>query len=142
MSTDNPFSEYETDAGIVQMIPGITIVGIKYKLVFMNTLAQAVPGATFAWGFLVGPNTLDAADLDPNVNKHLDWMEWGMLQVQRGAGDVLIPLGNADDGFRSVRSMRKMGELDTALFSAVSAQLPGGGTWSYSMISSVAFKLP
>jgi hypothetical protein len=134
---------WNTDLGLVGNLPGMTVMGIRYRFSVSYSAAQAAPGAIVTWGFQVTDQSVDNVDIDPSIFLHQDWMEWGNdagLIVPAGARTVL--LGNGDDGFRTVRSRRKLGQIQETLFFAVNSTVPSGGTWGFAMTSSVALALP
>jgi hypothetical protein len=137
------FATYKTKAGILTIPPGITIVGIRYSLNISFTAVQLNGGAGVDWGFIVAPDTSDADDLDPSLNTHLDWMEWGSSRhlsvVTAGGGFSMV--GNGDDGFRTVRSMRKISEIGLQLFFMITPTAVSG-TFGYGLAASIHFKLP
>jgi hypothetical protein len=136
-----PLASWTTDAGLLHHPAGCTVVGIRYRLAVCNPAAPAVPFADFAWGFLVGDNPTTAADLDPSSHEHLDWLEWGRAVVSLPANSVFVDLvGKGDDGFRTVRSKRKMEEIEDDLMFVIKAST--AGPFQFTMVSSVALMLP
>jgi len=118
-------------------------MGIRYRLEVFYSTAQAAPGAIFTWGFQVAAQDVEAVDIDPSVTLHQDWMEWGSdagLVVPAGSRVVLV--GGGDDGFRTVRSRRKIGQIQETLFFSCNSTVPSGGTWGFAMVASVALALP
>ena len=140
--SDNVFSQYQTDAGLLAHPPGITVVGIRYTLSFFLTTPAAISPNTFYWGFIVTDGGTPASVIDPAANEHLDWMEYGNKTMASGQGaqSLLVPLGQGDDGFRTVRSRRRLNELSDILAFAVVAG--SSGPFTVNMQCSVHFLLP
>ena len=132
---------YDADLGVVEFPPGATCVGLKYSLRVASASLATNLATRFFWGFLVGPRTLDAADLDPSLNPHLNWMEWGARYIGFSTAGADVPLvGAGDDGFRTVRSMRKLQELQETVWFAIVSN-GNATTWAYGLVSSAAMKL-
>jgi hypothetical protein len=137
------FATYKTKAGILTIPPGITIIGIRYSLNLSFSAVNLNGAAGVDWGFIVAPDTSDSDDLDPSLNTHLDWMEWGSSRhlsvVTAGGGFSMV--GNGDEGFRRVRSMRKIQEIGNQLFFMLTPTA-AAGTVGYGLAASIHFKLP
>ena len=140
--SDNVLGQYQTDAGLLAHPPGITIVGIRYTLSFFLSTPAAIAPNTFYWGFIVTDGGTPASVIDPAANEHLDWMEYGnkTLASGQGAQSILSMVGNGDDGFRTVRSRRRLNELSDILAFAVVAG--SSGPFTCNMQCSVHFLLP
>jgi len=137
-----PLAPWNTDIGLVGNLPGMTIMGIRYRLEVFYSIAQTSP-AIFTWGFQVTDQDVEAIDIDPSVTLHQDWMEWGSdagLIVPANTRTVLV--GGGNDGFRTVRSRRKIGQIQNTLFFVCNSTVPSGGTWGFGMVASVALALP
>jgi hypothetical protein len=138
--TDDLFVDWRADTGTLNAPPGITVVGIRYRL--------AVGGATGAansqritYGFQVGSTELDAADMSPNDDLHQDWMEWGSFNSSYAANEWKQVVGAGDEGFRHVKSMRKLNAIqETLWFGIVASAAPAN--FGYTLAASVVFKLP
>src|SRR6266545_2063095 len=133
------FSDYNASMGILVHPPGITIVGIRYSLTVFSATAIFVG---YTWGFIVTDQGIAAAQLDPDTNRHLDFMEWGFKTVLVGPSPLPTPVlvGNGDDGFRTVRSMRKLHEQRNNLAFMIRSDSATATTFAVS--GSVHFKLP
>jgi len=117
------------------------VVGIRYDLQVANVAVGAVAFAEFVWGFIVGFNPTTPGDVDPLLLQHRSWMEWGRKTVSLGANNVFTPLvGGGDEGFRTVRSKRRMNEVEDDLLFVIKATT--AGPFQYTMISTVALMLP
>jgi hypothetical protein len=98
------------------------------------------------WGLIAGPSTLDAADVGPDTDMHLKWLDWGVLQVNSGA-DVLVnvtpypTLGMQNNPYRVVKAKRRLDNFENTLFLMLNATCPSG-TWGYSFNASTPLALP
>jgi hypothetical protein len=128
-----------SEAGILEVPPGVTVAGCRYRL--------ALGGATTAgqlkvtYGILVAPGNLPSTNQNPETQKHLDWMEWGTYQANYAVGEWKQVNGNGDDGFRTVRSKRKFDGLNTQMSFCLIADVNLAG-FSYHLGASVPFLLP
>ena len=135
-----PLSQWIADIGLAAggQFPGMTIAGIRYRL-SANAGATAITTAEVCWGFGVfNEMTTTAADFSPVSKQHLDWMEYGR-------GDFTLPvntnvqlLGNGDEGFRTVRSKRKILEVEDDLQFVIQSDAAP----SFTLSASVAVMLP
>ena len=130
------FSAYDTDAGILNHPAGITIVGIRYTL----AVGLAALNSRLQWGFIVVPAGIAASVIHPGTNQHADFMEWGSKAVTTTATAWENLVGNGDEGFRTVRSMRKLKEMQSNLAFVIVNDV--AGPISYECDFSVHFKLP
>ena len=114
-------------------------MGIKYRLWITNDAAPL--NGEVGWGFIVARNPTTTSDLDPIVHEHLSWMEWSRTPFVAPAANTFVPLvGGGDDGFRTVRSRRKLNEIEDDLLFCIVATT--ASTFIYEMISTVAIMLP
>jgi len=120
---------------------GSTVVGIRYRLQVGESSA-AITNTDVTWGFIVAGRLVDPDDLDPQTSEHLDWMEWGTASTgPLGVGGVIALNGFGDDGFRTVRSMRKIAAVEENLrFVIVASTSPAA--MLYRLGCSVVLKLP
>ena len=133
------FGNYNSELGILKHPPGITIVSIRYRL---DVFAAAALFVGYTWGFIVADDDLPATGMDPLTDRHLDWMEWGAASVLVGPSPLPSSslVGGGDDGFRTVRSQRKMKEMRDALFFVIRSD--SATTTTFALQASVHFKLP
>ena len=134
-------TSYKAKVGLLSPPPGITVVAIRYRLSITAGAAVTGQGLSVTWGFIVAPDTSDSDDINPAADPHLDWMEYGRIETALPAGQAFYPVGLGDDGFRTVRSMRKMDEPGSQLWSVVVASA-AATTWGYHLTASTVFKLP
>ena len=135
-ATFKPMGAWQADLGMAGNLPGLTIAGIRYRLSIASTVAQT---NNVAWGFIVAERMITtAADFGPKAHEHLDWMEYGRGVFSTPALTDVQLLGGGDDGFRTVRSKRKLREIeDELVFVIESAQ-----AITFNLSTSVAVMLP
>jgi hypothetical protein len=137
---------FQTELGITSMLPGTTIMGIRYQIwVSAETAAKA--GVNLTWGFITGPDTLDLADVVPDVDAslHLDWMQLMYRSVEGGLSAVSEGknlVGNGDEGYATVRSRRKLEGLNDTLWLSLVPVFSGSGTLAIHVYTAVALALP
>jgi hypothetical protein len=126
--------------GLLNHPPGITIMGIRYTLEVGSGVAITLG---YTWGILVTDSGVASSVINPSSKEHLDFMEWGQKTVGLSAatpGSVAQLVGNGDDGFRTVRSRRRLNEMfDNLAFVIVS---DSATATSYNVGISVHFALP
>jgi len=120
----------------------MTVLGIRYSL-SIQAVTAAATAISVNWGFQVGPSSLDAIDVDPNVFLHQDWM----LLMQSKPGNVALgdrqPLvGLGDQGYAVVKSKRKLQEIQDTLLFPYQVGFAGGGTLSLLGYFAIALALP
>jgi len=113
-------------------------MGIRYTLACNNTVQVAEQGLT--WGIIVVPTGIGAANVNPNTQQHLDWMEWGKRKFTQPAASVVNVVGLGDDGFRTVRSRRKLAALEEDLLFVLLFDA-GASTNSYFIQASVVLAM-
>jgi hypothetical protein len=128
------------DAGLLTVPAGITIVGIKYRLAVGN-VTTAANNVSIVWGIQVVGTDTDPDDLNPRIEEHQNWMEWGRFIGDFPVGVWRYPNGNGDDGFRTVRSMRKISGIEQKLVFVINASSAVAGL-SFDVGASIAMKLP
>ena len=136
-----PLSAYEAALGIANPPAGCTIMAIRYRLFVSTSLAVTGPLATMWWGFIVAPSSSSSTQLNPSTDPHLDWMEWGRAAPSLAANSTFEPVGRGDQGYRHVRSRRKISGPTEDLFFAIIVNAAGGPTYSYDLSSSVVLAL-
>ena len=118
--TQNLLGDWSSDAGLVNNPAGITVAGIKYRL-FLGGATVAVTSIRVTWGIQVNSVDIEGDDINPDTRQHLDWMEWGVFQGGFAANEWKAVHGNGDEGFRSVRSKRKVNGLEQNLLLCINA---------------------
>jgi hypothetical protein len=115
-------------------------VGWRYRL-FIGGATAAATSFRVTWGAQLVSDDTDDADMDPAVSMHQNWYEWGHFIHTYAINEWRTVNGNGDDGFRTVRAMRKLSGVDQSLRFVIvaSANVAGMG---FSLESSVAVKLP
>lgn len=78
-------------------------------------------------GLVVGPNTLDAVDMDPVANPRLFWWvrKYALQNNSNPAGIPWAIQGEGGDANWKVRTRRTLKELDSTLFAVIRADFGG-----------------
>ncbi len=134
-------ADWLADAGLLRIPPGVTIGGMKYRLTVGGATAAITTPLTVTWGIGVFPDTIDDVDLDPNTSRHIDWLEWGSFSSTFLAAESKQLNGNGDDGFRTVRSKRRVDGIEQQLLLSIKASSAPAGL-SFNVMSSTALLLP
>lgn len=116
-------SQFKTDFGSVPHQATLSIPRFDLSTVGTGT-GTGVNSITL--GFCVGPNTLDALDLDPSASSRIFW--WTRkyyLQNNSNPVGVLWAIQGMDANNWKVNTRRTIKELDATLFTAVRADFTG-----------------
>jgi hypothetical protein len=133
-------SDWEGDAGLLSGAPaGSTIMGLRYHLSCAHT--TTANSVVVHWGAIVVPEATGAAQVDPVVYRHLDWMDFGIQARSFPANTMQELVGRGDMGFRTVRSRRRLQNVEDRLYFV----LKFGSGWTsgeYNLGISVPIALP
>jgi len=83
--------------------------------------ASIQPHAVF--GLLVAPATVEAVDIGPFLNPHLDWMYWSKRYLNDAAGGQAVASLGTMAWDVDIRAMRKMEELGETLWFVAESSL-------------------
>ena len=140
--TADLLADWQTDLGMLSNLPGMTVMSVRYML-SIRAVTAAATSVAVNFGLQVGPASLDAIDVDPNVFLHQDWMLLMQMDVPDVAlGNTQRLVGLGDQGYAVVKSRRKLQEIQDTLLLAYQVGFAGGGTLSLLGYFAVALALP
>lgn len=106
---------------------GSTVLRIVGNIAYHGTTVDTA--SLYTCGILVGPQSLDAADVDPAVVVANDWLYWNAIGTNNAAYDGVDSFA-INRWFLDLRGRRKFAEGDALHFTEVS-----GGTGANSYVN-------
>lgn len=140
------------EMGLTAPFPGTTLTSIRIReRVSWTTSSAGVNDHEVAYGIIVGPLSLDPADLDPRpgagLQSHLPWLSWGDMFTNSGAGTGVFPFGSDADvslgrgPYSLIKAKRKLDNIGETVWLVNRVQQPAG-TAEIAFFSSCALMLP
>jgi len=122
-------------SGTSQLPVGSTVTRVRMDVSVVRSVGAGTrPSVT--GGLIVGPTSLDAADVGPADLQHLDWMWWRELFLSEGNNSTTGPTSFEID----VQSQRRLQELQSTLWLVFQGN--GSDTYDLKCAVSALLKLP